>query len=336
MITTTIIRQIEQFWDLQINQESLRNLSGGDTNKSFLANTSLGKCVIKDINIMQYIKDYQTNREELLQSLTFVENVAKNQHGNVVCAVEGKKGVFLENKDNVFLLYPYRNGQILANEKIKTGMVSLIAAKLNEIHHTQENYDKAFAQQKGEKYYTIAEQLIMSKWWTLFSKLSQTTHLFPRLKSIANFLVCNQVLFFQALQEASLNALCHNDLKPKNVLWTTENNDFWILDWETASEFDYKIDYLDTLIAWSAEYSNNRLFLNPNKARAFQEAYPLMREELQLSVYLVLIKWYFWLYFCIAKSLRHPVLVFQQLALIKEAITYIECIINEKELVMLK
>ncbi|ASQ46487.1 phosphotransferase [Legionella clemsonensis] len=336
MLATNIIHKIEEFWDLQLNQDNLRSLTGGDTNKSYFADTSIGKCVIKNINILQYIRDYQTSREELFQSINFVENVAKIQNGNVVCAVEGKKGFFLENKDNIYLLYPYKNGQALSNNEIKAGMISLIAAKLGDIHRIQKNYDKVLAQRKGERYYMIAEQLINNKIWTLFHKVSQITHLFPRLKDISIFLVSHQILFLQALQEASLNALCHNDLKPKNVLWTKENNHFWILDWETASEFDYRIDYLDTLIAWSVEYSNNHLTLNPEKACAFQEAYPLRREELGLNVYLVLLKWYFWLCFCLRKCLRHPTLVFTQLSLIQEAIDYIECIITEKELTMLK
>ncbi|CEK10174.1 phosphotransferase [Legionella hackeliae] len=336
MLKKNKIIQIEEFWELKINRSTLACLSGGDINKSYFVNTSTGKYIIKHINILQYIKSYRTNKVETLQSLSFVETVAKVQKENVVSAVEGKKGFFLEDDNQIFILYPFKDGRVVVNDEIQVPMVSQIANKLHEIHNSSKSYDKKFAQDKGERYYTIAKQLIFSRWWELINKFSKSLHLFPRLNHISHFLITNQGLFLQALEAMSINKLCHNDLKPKNVLWSKNKDHFWILDWEAASEFDYRADYLDTLIAWSVECAKDKLSFNTEKVHVFQETYGLIREELELSIYIVLVKWYFWLAFCLSKCLRQPPQAFNQIPFIKEAITYIEFIIDKKELTMLR
>jgi thiamine kinase-like enzyme len=125
--------------------------------------------------------------------------------------------------------------------------------------------------------------------------------------------------------------VCHNDLKPKNVLWN-KNKDFWIIDWEAACDFDHRADYLDTLLAWCIEEKSGVFTINPDKVIVFQDTYYIAPEELPHAMNIVILKWYFWFYFCLLQWMKHPMKIPHYASNAKIALGYLNLLIDKRDL----
>ena len=95
--------------------------------------------------------------------------------------------------------------------------------------------------------------------------------------------------------------ICHNDLKPKNVLWQ-ESGEFWIIDWDAVGLFDLAADHLDTGLSWATHFADGKLEFDAQKMAAFFQEYPLHdMDKFENSLHLVTVKWCYWLVFCLRR-----------------------------------
>jgi len=154
---------------------------------------------------------------------------------------------------------------------------------------------------------------------------------FEQIKKITRFILDTQDDLEQSINALSLDSVCHNDLKPKNVLWN-KNKDFWIIDWEAACDFDHRADYLDTLLAWCIEENAGAFTINPDKVIAFQGPYYMAPEELHHAMNIVILKWCFWFYFCLLKAMQHPRRIPHYAYHAKSALGYLNLLIGKRDL----
>lgn len=308
MISHLDKQRIEQYFHLNLENARIQGVCGGDVNTTFLMETTEKKFILKKIHFEQYVKEYRTNVQEVMQSIAFSESVCRAfaflRH--VTPAIEGAKGVLLNIHHYGYLLYPYVNGTTLENTQITDAMAAKMANILATVHNSIIDYDKAFSEKKQQRYREAGLALLDSPH---LEKLRHVGRLFPwsrRLSRAITHLIHHKDAFKNAIHRMQNHHICHNDLKPKNVLWQDESQ-YWVIDWEAAADFDVRVDYLDTLIAWCLERRDGILSIQQTKIQAFILAYPVPQgtqdDEVRL---LVLLKWYFWLYFCVSKAFKNP------------------------------
>lgn len=308
MLTQADKHRIAKYYNLDLEKALFHNVAGGDVNTTFLIETSRGKFILKKIHFGQYIKEYRTSVHEVIQSIHFSESVCRafafTEH--VVPAITGENGVLLNNQQYGYLLYPFVSGSILENTQITHAMVTKIANMLATIHNSPIVYDKIFSEKKRYRYKEAGLAILNNRH---LEKLRYLGRLLPwsrRLSRAVRYLIHNREAFKDAIHSMAKDSVCHNDLKPKNVLWKDER-EFWVIDWEAAADFDFKVDYLDTLISWCKEDSGSTLGIHLDKVRAFTDAYPIPKgTKDKNTLLLVLLKWYFWLYFCISRAFKKP------------------------------
>lgn len=307
MLKTKELEFIKNEFQLPDKLELIKPLSGGDVNTAYLVACGTKKYVVKKINKEKYVKDYGVDISKLIQSLEFSEKIAAQlaTTNHVTSAYFSGTKCVAQTEKHLILLYPQLEAEILENHAISINHVKDIAHFLQELHQSPLNFDQAFAQEKFSIFKEIGGKILdLSLWNNMFS-FTHKTFFFPKLNTIADYLVTNKISLMKALSDIEADALCHNDLKPKNVLW--ENNHFWVVDWETAGLFDRTSDYIDSLLAWCTIYENNRIRFDQTKLQTFMETYPLPdQNDLASTLNIVLIKWYFWLAFCMSKLIKDP------------------------------
>ncbi|KTC88772.1 phosphotransferase [Fluoribacter dumoffii] len=328
MLNANEVKQLESNYDIQIIPQEIYSVSGGDINSTYLIKTSSGQYIVKRIALDEYVREYKTTIEDVKKSLCFSEQISKAQlaFGNAITAIEGEKGVLLETGPGVLMLYPYVEGTICEDQQISLNMVRSISRRLKTLHHATISYDHEFSSKKFAIYIDIVNQLVSHPGWNYLKLLT----IFPRLKTVISFMRDNRELLKKSIRHISKESVCHNDLKPKNILWTKDTKDYWIIDWEAAADFDHRTDYLDTLVAWCIEKKDSGLLLNPEKVTAFQEEYYIPKEELTHATNITILKWYFWLYFCISKCFKKPKEFSHYLYHANYSIHYIEFLIHQE------
>ncbi|HRD68969.1 MAG TPA: phosphotransferase [Legionella sp.] len=304
MLNKDELQNITQNYNVNFNAQQITQLAGGDVNNTYLLQSDMGQYVIKKILLEQYVDDYQTTIDEVTQSLLFIEEITRKQQslGNVITAIAGNSGTVLHTDGIAYILYPFFQGEILENNKITLPMIKQISQRLERLHHHKFSYDNKMSQQKFNRFINVGRSILDSP---ILSRLDNIKYLIPKLKPIINFITENKASLSESIKLCTPESVCHNDLKPKNVLWASEDN-FAIIDWEAAADFDHRTDYLDTLISWSNELDNNRFILIHEKIQAFQEHYFIPKNELNYAMDLVILKWYFWLFFCISRAKAYP------------------------------
>lgn len=337
MLSSLDKQLIARFYNVNLEKARIGTVGGGDVNTTFLIELPQKKFILKKIHLEQYIKEYQTSIHEIIQSIHFSEAVCQayafTEH--VVPAIKGENGVLLLIHDYGYLLYPFVDGSILENTQITNTMVSRIGRMLSAIHHTPIEYEKVFSEKKQYRYTEAGLAILNNRHLEKLRYLSRLLPWSRRLSRAIRYLIHNKDDFKQAIYTMSRDAVCHNDLKPKNVLWQDEEN-FWVIDWEAAADFDFKVDYLDTLIAWCMEDIDGKLTINQDKVRAFTKAYPIPKDAQSKNTFLiVLLKWYFWLYFCISKAFKEPREFRHYYYHAKQALRIIDFLIENQSLALL-
>lgn len=302
MLTFEDIQQLNDFFKLAIDLNQIQTVQGGDVNETFIAVSNTKKYIIKKIHLQEYTKDYKVTTDEIINSIEFSEHIAQQlvYTTQVSSALLKKQGCVLKTKSGLLIVYPFISGAVKENDAISLEMIKRIALFLSLIHHTVFSFDKDFAVKKLTIFKNIGQEIINLSLWSKIKKYTHNAYFFPKLNRIADYLLINKQVFSSAITLLEGNTICHNDLKPKNVLWEDEQH-FGVIDWETTGLFDSRVDYLDTLLAWCTHYNGNKIVLKTEKLQAFLTTYPMVPAELKECLPIVLIKWYFWLGFCIKK-----------------------------------
>lgn len=323
---------IENQYSVPLKTAEIKSLSGGDVNLTYLATTKESQYIIKKIKLDTYEKVYHVEPTQVKQSLIFVEQVCHEfeAYGNIITALKTGDNVFLELDDALVMVFPYVAGTVKENLEVSTEMVGCIAEKLLQLHNTPSNYNRSFSKQKFDYYISAAQRLCQFPHWPKINRVLSNQPFLPKLKKAIDFMTRNHDKFIESLQAINAESVCHNDLKPKNVLWGKEKQ-FWVIDWEAACDFDHRSDYLDTLLAWSIEMNKGVFSINFDKLNHFQRIYYIAENELQHAMNIVILKWYFWLYFCLDKCLSHVTRMNHYLGHAKAALGYIVLLIDHHD-----
>lgn len=285
----------------------IKPLGGGDVNSAYQAACGSTRYVVKTINKAKYVQDYAVELEKLTESLRFSEQIASQLSGtgHVMSAYFAGDNCLVQTANDLILLYPELDAVVRENHDLSSSHVRQIAGFLAQLHRTPLQFNEALAQEKFTIYKAIGEKIITLSVWDKLSSCTHPAYFFPKINALSTYLVTHRDTLLDALSALKGTVLCHNDLKPKNVLW--ENDHFWVVDWETVGLFDQTADYLDTLLAWCTVYDHRSVSLDETKRQAFMDTYPLPTENpLSESLPIVLIKWYFWLAFCLKKLMTNP------------------------------
>ncbi len=308
MLTPEDIMQLNNFFKLNIKAATVQKINGGDVNETYIVESETKKYIIKKIHDHEYAKDYSVTLKQIISSITFSEHIAQQllYTAQVSSALFAQQDCVLKSQSGLLIVYPFFSGKIKENNAISLEMIKKIAAFLALIHHKDFYFDHSFAEEKMKIFKKIGQEILDLSLWKKIKSLSHKAYFLPKLNQIAEYLLNNKKTFHEEIEQLVGNAICHNDLKPKNVLWTDEQL-FAIVDWETTGLFDLHADYLDTLLAWCTHYNGKKVILNHEKAQAFIASYPIAtQKDLKSKLPLVFIKWYFWLAFCIKKMIENP------------------------------
>lgn len=102
--------------------------------------------------------------------------------------------------------------------------------------------------------------------------------------------------------------ISHRDCDPKNVLWDNDNN-YYIIDWESAGLINKTKDLLATAIYWSFD---DRYLINLDRLLTFLNVYQenqglINHEEITAGLYGLLNDWVSWLDFNASRLLNNSV-----------------------------
>jgi thiamine kinase-like enzyme len=338
MLTKNELKEIMHFFNLEFTPDSLKPLAGGDVNKTYLAVDGSSRYAVKKIDLHQYKKNYNVSVEEIIESAIFCEAITKQLTSteHAVSAIEGKQSCVLTIDKSIIMVYPYINGKPLENCEISLSEVTKISKLLKKIHHWPINYDVNFAKTKLAVYQQIGSKLLNHTLWSFLKKVTTKKYLFPKLNLVCDFLIHEKPSLSDAVLNLNGDTICHNDLKPKNILWETEDK-FFVIDWETLGLFDKMADYIDTLLSWCTTYDTNTVTLNKQKLVTFIDNYSEIDcKNFQSSAFIVFIKWYFWLAFCIKQILSKPLNFKHYLWHVNYSINFIIFLINDKPMDIIK
>lgn len=99
------------------------------------------------------------------------------------------------------------------------------------------------------------------------------------------------------LCQNQFTVLTHSDIKPKNVIWNS-NDQFFIIDWDELCLSRAEADFVDTVTSWVVQKNDQAYSLDMSTAKIFRDAYkrPLSLED--IDVYISAAKWMFWVMTC--------------------------------------
>lgn len=282
----------------------IRKISGGDVNETYLIENGDSRFFIKKIAIDELSRLQNASTRLIEKSIEFHENIVAQLAAALpaVAALPTKAGKrLLKDGTHGLLIYPFVDGLEKADEEITETMVRMIAGHLLRLHGAAISFDHGFAQEKFRAYQDMGIAVLNSSAWKRMAAIPFVKYLMPNFHWVFQYVnkIRNELRL--SIGEITGDAICHNDLKPKNVLWT-ESGSCWIIDWDAAGLFDAASDHLDTALSWSTHHCDGTVFLKPEKFKAFIETYPFPDErKLGISLNIVVIKWCYWLIFCIRR-----------------------------------
>lgn len=214
-------------------------LSGGYTHQMFRLVTASGDYAVKLLNpeIMSRpdaLENYRTAEgfEALLKNENLPILPAKVIHGRKLQRVDGQ----------YLYVFDYFDGRVLQAEDITPAHCAKIGAVLARIHGLARQREAASAESSAPiAWDALAEALLASA--DAQAEGCALRAAIPLLKCVT-----------AAMEEANarlprVEALCHNDMDPKNVLWQGE--DFRIIDLECLGYADPRQELLDLAVSWS-------------------------------------------------------------------------------------
>lgn len=307
MLAHESIKRITEYFALSEIIDEPKILTGGDVNQNLKIITSTGEYVVKIIDINSLTQSYQVSKDLLLFSLDFSENIAVYMQKNgipTITTLNHKQQKMLVEDNFLFMVYPYFHGQAHQASTINTPELKKIAAILAKMHSLNtHNFQRGQALLKWSKIIEMVLQIMDQKPWNLIKQLKVPDAIKTDAEQLEDFLNKIALNLPTSLANAKNLLLTHNDLKPKNVLWNTKNTPM-IIDWETAGYMPQDADYIDTILAWCVSSQDNKYIFDLDKLESFTCEYknfcniPKITDQ---TIDIVVMKWIFWLAFCIKK-----------------------------------
>ncbi len=212
-------------------------LSGGFTHRMFRLDTTTGSYAVKLLNpeIMQRpdaLDNYRTAEhfEAMLEAADLPILPAKMIGGRKLQCVDGQYQY----------VFDYFDGRVLPSAEITTAHCAKMGEMLARIHAVDRREAGEAAGAVSIDWAVLAENLLTS---------DDARDEGDLLRCAVPMLVCLTGAAEDAARRLPrTEALCHNDMDPKNVLW--QGDDFRIIDLECLSYASPAQELLDLAIAW--------------------------------------------------------------------------------------
>ena len=251
----------------------------GITNKIYELNTTSGKYILK------ILSNKDINKIEKTEELSdYVYNNGINALGAIKL---NNKYVNTINGENV-VLYPYYDGKILLTKELTLEHIRKLANSLAKLHSLKviDSYSNTkYTKNDYKKLYELS--------------LDSDNECFIFFKENIDKLINIYDKVYDCYTKLSnQKSYVHRDFNRKNVLW--KDNEFRIIDWETATIDNPSIDFFNSIWFLSNDFEED-------KSRVFiDEYFSIMKLEdnYNIGVYAALIEECNWLYFSLNRALR--------------------------------
>ena len=213
------------------------------------------KVVLKTHNLTYLCAAYVLSKQQILNHLEYqnqlinnIRDITRSPALKIVC----EKTVY-EGDGICFSLYDFVEGQEYdvndLNEKQKLKVIEL----LSQIHKIPiDSIDPIFLEQK--KIYGLNLVRPLEDKDKIMNSLSQASLLFKDKETLEilnnKFSSLNLKDFFIDQLSGDDIVFAHNDIKPKNILWMSEEI-FSLIDWEAVYLFPRAIDVVETVASFS-------------------------------------------------------------------------------------
>lgn len=252
-------------------------LTGGITNKLYKISTTKGIYVIK------------------LLSSNDIVTIEKSEKISFLAQKNGVKALYALKVNNRFvnkignynvLLYNFYNGRVLLTKELSISHIEALAKELSKLHSIEchQQYEKKCLRNDYNELFLLA----IKKDEACFNYFKENIDL---LNEIYNKVYENY------LKLSKQSSYVHRDYNRKNVLWN--NDDFKIIDFETATIGNPSIDFFNSLWFLTNDYQIDKL-------ECFVKAYfkdMQLKDDYKVGAYAALIEECNWLYFSLKRSL---------------------------------
>jgi len=308
-----------------------RILKGGLLHQQWKLITSQGNYVIKQLNPEIITKHDAFNRYRISERIA----EAYSNIINVVCATVVNNDPLFTVDNHTFMLFPYINAVHINQNEIEMKHVINISDALATMHTAHIKIDNP----------PEAEDI--------FIDLSEIHGLTKKLQSIqpdiTNKLQNTSQLIISMMNDykkhkSSLltnTIISHRDLDAKNVIWD-KNNQYYIIDWESAGLINQIFDLLSTAVYWSM---NGEYMIDTNYYHSFIQNYlnktsiAIDNDQFKASYVALLATWINWLFFNFNRILNQDENSAEYNVAVKESVstlTAIEHIHLQKDQILLE
>lgn len=230
-------------------------LSGGFLHKMYGLTTDKGKFALKLLN--PHIMQRETAKENF-ENAEHLEGILEREGLPILPAltIDGKK--MQQTEGQFFYLFPWYDGKSVQGGEIKQRHCAEMGRALAQIHQVSRR------ESGGEG------TPVSVDWSSLYRALKEVDgELFQRLGEKLPLLCQFQERSSRACRRIpTTSAICHNDMDPKNVLWTSM--EYRIIDLECLSYSNPLAELLETALRWSGF---DGMDFSPEKLQAFLDAY---------------------------------------------------------------
>ena len=221
MLSENELKYIKNKYQLSHHLRCIETINTGDVNAAYILSDGTQKFVIKKINKRKYMNDYQVSLHDLMDSLSFSEQIVEQmeftKHTNPALKIGNE--YLIHNNHFIFLLYPYLKAETLINEDISALQVQRIAKFLYQIHQTPFDFEEYFAKEKFKTFQRFAQQVLNHQIWRILRMVTNQSFILPKLNQVSDHLVKHYAAFELAISNMDRQTICHNDrtyAKPLN------------------------------------------------------------------------------------------------------------------------
>lgn len=216
------------------------------------------------------------------------------------------------------------NGSLLQSyQGLLFYFTEFIDGKCKDIDHTRDTEKMVIAQIMSTIHKTDVSMYNRTLWETKIRFMANAWHYFlqsgaPALltnylqewgdSSLVPFIdsVCTTVSYESIIGQLDKGVLAHTDIKPKNVLWNSENQPI-IIDWDDTCVVRAEIDFIDTITSWTIKKQPHEYKFLLDEAQTFRSAYDLTLSISELDVLSSAAKWMFWICNCIQLNKKEEI-----------------------------